>query len=243
MQDNNAKLVWFIEHPSARMWSINPYKRCGIGCVYCIAHSQGKAEPWFGPDTVTEELRSRLGQVPPDAEVGVGALVDAYPAQEEGLGVTRLALKELSRQARPFCVSTKGVLVRRDVDILMAHPAHCDVFISLCCLDERAVSVLEPNAPSVAERLGAVEALHGAGVDVQIDAAPWIPGLSDIGALLARLPSGLGVQVAPLDIRHVGAEATLAGRRFTQEQINAQYQEQRKALGQSAAVRWKNTVA
>ena len=100
MEIDDTKLVWFINHPSARIWSVNPYKACGIRCVYCIAQSQGKAEPWFGVDCVTDELIHRLAQVPVDIEVGVGSLVDAYPPEEQYFSVTRAVLTELSRQGR-----------------------------------------------------------------------------------------------------------------------------------------------
>lgn len=242
MTDDDVRLVWFIKHPSARVWSVNPYKQCGIRCVYCIARSQGKAEPWFGPDWVVAELRSRITVVPPDVEVGVGSLVDAYPREEEELGVTRLVLAELSRQARTFCVNTKSNLVQRDTDILVQHRGHCDVFISLCALDNSIISRLELNAPSVADRLQAVSALHRAGVDVNIDAAPWIPGVSDISALLNALPPGVRVQVGPLDIRHIGSEAKFAGMSFTQEQINVAYRQHREAVGNNSRVRWKDTI-
>lgn len=242
MMDDGTKLVWFIKHPSARVWSVNPYKACGIRCVYCIARSQGKAEPWFGSDRVVEELRKRLADVPQDTEVFVGALVDAYPQEEKSLAVTRLVLTELSRQVRSFCINTKSSLVQRDRDILVQHKGHCDVFMSLCSLDQGMISRLETNAPSVTDRLEAVSTLNRAGVDVNIDAAPWIPGVSDINALLAVLPEGVRVQVAPLDIRHIGSEATLAGMSFTQEQINAAYQQHREAVGNNSRVRWKETV-
>jgi len=239
MTESDTRLVWFIEHPSARIWSINPYKACGMRCVYCIARSQGKAKPWFGCDRVVDELKARLAEVPQDTEVFVGALVDAYPPDEKNFGVTRMALMELTRQARPFCINTKSNLVKRDADILLRHPGHCDVFLSLCALDQEVLSRLEINAPSVEERLCAVRDLSDAGVDVNIDAAPWIPGVSDIGALLDALPSGVGIQVAPLDIRHFGSETTLAGMRFTQEEINAAYQRHRDAIGDDNRVRWK----
>ena len=239
-QENDIKLVWFIDHPSARVWSVNPYQRCGIRCVYCIAQSQGKAEPWFGPDYVADELRSRLVKIPLDVEVEVGALVDAYPPKEEKLGLTRIVLSELSRQKRPFCINTKSDLVLRDADILVRHDGHCDVFMSLCSLDERIISRLEVNAPSAVDRLRVVFALYRAGVDVHIDASPWIPGVSDIGALLDAIPAGVRVQVAPLDIRHIGSEATIAGMRFTQEQINAAYRDHRKAVDENSRVRWKD---
>jgi len=239
MSKDDVKLVWFIEHPSARIWSINPYKQCAMRCAYCMAHAQGSAEPWFDAERLKKELATRLAEVPRDIELFVGALTDAYPPEEERLGLARIVLAELSRQNRPFCVNTKSALVQRDVDVLGQHEGHCEVLISLCCLDEEAVSTLEPNAPSVAERFQAISALRDAGVDVSIDAAPWIPGVSDIGELLERLPAGVQVQVAPLDIRHIGREATFMGKAFTQDQINTEYQEHRAVIGDSPRVMWK----
>jgi DNA repair photolyase len=209
-------------------------------CSYCIAGSQGEAEPWFGPERVTAELRDRLAEVPLEAEVFVGALVDAYPREEEALGVTRRVLQELSRQRRAFCINTKSTLVQRDVDILLRHQAHCDVYVSLCSLDQGVISRLEVNAPSVADRLRAVSALHANGVDISIDAAPWIPGASDIAALLAALPVGVGIQVAPLSIGHMGSKVELAGMRLTQETINTAYRHHRQLVGDHARVRWKD---
>lgn len=240
MAGNADRFVWFIQHPLARIWSVNPYRACGIRCVYCIAQSQGEAQPWFGPEAVVGELRARLVDVPDDKEVFVGALVDAYPPEEENLGITRLVLTELSHQERPFCVNTKSSLVQRDIDIFAGHNGHCDVLISLCSLDPNAISRLELNAPSVTERLQAVSVLNDAGVEVTIDAAPWIPGVSDIRALLEVLPEGVGVQVSPLDIRHIGFEATVAGTKFTQNQINTAYEQHRKQVGGGNRVRWKD---
>lgn len=242
MNSDDTRLVWFIQHPSARIWSVNPYKQCGIRCVYCIARSQGDAEPWFEADRVVDELRARLEQVPRDVEVFLGALADAYPAEEEHLLVTRAVLAELSRQGRPFCVNTKSNLVARDVDILAQHQGHCDVCISLCSLEQSVISRLELSAPSVSDRLEAVLALSKAGVDVNVDAAPWIPGVGDIAALVDALPAGVVVQVAPLDIRHIGPVAKLAGMTFTQEQINAAYERHREAVGGNSRVTWKDPV-
>ena len=240
--EHESKLVWFIQHPSARIWSVNLYQACGIRCVYCIARSQGKAQPWFGAGHVVDELRKRLAVVPQDTELFVGALADAYPSEEEQLGLTRLVLAELTFQARPFCVTTKSSLVQRDTDILLQHKGHCDVFMSLCSLDQDTISRLEINAPSVSDRLQTVSALHHAGVDVSIDAAPWIPGASDINALLNAIPAEVGIQVAPLDIRHIGHEATMAGMSFTQEQINMAYGQHRMSVGDNPRVRWKDPI-
>jgi len=240
MQEDNVRLVWYIKDPSARFWSVNPYKACGFGCAYCIARSWGKVDPWCGPDRVTDELRTRISEVPLDVEVSVGALADPYPPEEEQLGVTRLVLKELSRQSRSFCVNTKSPLVQRDIDILLQHDGHCDVFVSLCCLDQGIISKLEINAPSVADRLQAVSALDEAGVDVNIDVSPWIRGVTDIPALLDATPARVGIQVGSLDIRHIGAVATLGGMRFTQEQINEAYCQYIDMIGEHPRVRWKD---
>jgi DNA repair photolyase len=242
MDNDDVKLVWFILHPAARVWSVNPYRKCAIRCGYCIASSQGDADPWFGADRVVAELQARLSAVPPETEIFIGALTDAYPPEEERLEITRAVLTELSRQRRPFCIATKSKLVQRDLDILLGHRGHCDVYISLCTLDQSVVAKLEPGAASVAERLQIVSALDRAGVVVAIDAAPWIPGVSDIAALLEVLPANVAVQVAPLDIRSLGAEAKLAGMSFTQEEINRSYLRQREAVGESRRVRWKEPV-
>ena len=130
----------------------------------------------------------------------------------------------------------------RDADILLEHKAHCDVFLSLCSLDQGIVSQLELNAPPVAERLRTVWALKEAGVDINIDAAPWIPGVSDVGALLNLLPPGVGVQVAPLDLTGIGYEVALAGMRLTQEQINSAYQQHKESMGHDPRVTWKDPV-
>jgi len=236
LDSGEGRLVWFIE--AVGIWSINPYRGCYHGCVYCIAHSQGEPVPWHSPDTAIPELRAALKGVAEDTELFVGSLIDAYPPAEKRLGLTREILKELSAQARPFCVSTKSALLCRDIDILVSHPAHCDVYMSLCALDEDALRVLEPGAPSVKERLEAMTTLSDAGIDVNIDAAPWIPGISDAAALIARRPPGVGIKFAPLDLAHAGGAMTLLGRTYTQRDVNRAYDEERKRVGSVHGVVW-----
>ena len=234
--EETTRLLWFIG--GVGIWSVNPYRGCPFRCVYCIAASQGEAIPWYTADRVVPELRKALEQVPQDTEVFVGALVDAYPPVEERLGLTRAVLEELSRQKRPFCINTKSTLVCRDTDILQSHPAHCDVYLGLCSLNETALRVLEPGAPSAAERLEAIRALSSAGVDVNVDAGPWIPGVSDAEELVGRLPQGVALQFEALDIRHFGDSATILGRTYTQQGINAAYQAERRRIGDTPGVRW-----
>jgi len=233
-----SRFLWFIGEVG--VWSVNPYQRCPFRCVYCIAGSQGEAVPWHPGELVVPELRKALEQVPQGTELFVGAVVDAYPPVEEELGLTRSVLGEFSRQGRPFCINTKSTLVCRDIDILRSHPAHCDVYLGLCSLNEEALRALEPGAPSGAERLEAIRSLKSAGVDVNVDAGPWIPGVCDVEELMSRLPNGVRVQFEPLDIRRFGRTATILGQVFTQEDINAAYEVVRARFGDVPGVRWKD---
>ncbi len=215
--DEASRLTRFIGEVG--IWSVDPYQRCSFRCVYCIADSQGESTPRHSAGRVVAALRRDLEAVPPEAELFIGATADAYPPVERELGLTRLVLAEVSRQGRPFCVATKGTLVLRDIDILRDHGGHCDVYLSLATLDDEALRRLEPGAPSAGERLDAIRALHDAGVDVHVEASPWIPGVSRAEELLAALPSGVGVKFVPLDTRRFGETATILGRRFSQTEI------------------------
>ena len=231
------RFVWFIDEVG--IWSVNPYQRCSFRCVYCIAASQGEATPWYPVNQVVSESNKALDHIPSTTELFIGAMADAYPPVEEQLGITRVILKEISRQERSFCINTKSTLVCRDIDILQVHTGHCDVYISLCTLDEDAVRVLEPGSPSVAERLDAISILNDAGIDVNVDASPWIPSVSDAGGLIAALPEGVGIQFGPLDIRHFGEPARFLGRTFTQQEVNEAYMAERQRISDQPGIHWK----
>lgn len=224
------------------VWSINPYRRCQHRCLYCISSSQGESSPWFPAGAVIPALRTRLPQVPATSEIFLGAIVDGYPPIERGLGITRLILRELVDQERPFCINTKSDLVTRDIDLLREHTAHCDVYMSLCSLDDDALWVLEPGAPSSFERLEAIRLLHAAGVEVAIDASPWIPGITDARELIAQRPEGVPMQFAPLNITHLGGVITLLGRKYTQPEIDADYLITRSTVGDIDGITWKDPI-
>jgi len=239
-QDDNF-LVRKIK--SIGIWSINPYRGCAHRCVYCVARHQGDAVPWFPKEEVISELRLRLTQVSRDTELFVGSLVDAYPAEEGQLKITRIILKELSEQRRPFCIGTKSSLVCRDIDILQDHPVHCDVYLSLCSLQNDVLQSLEPGAPSVLERLNALSRLAEAGVDVNIDAAPWIPGISNAEELIRKTPKNGKIQFAPLDTLVFGGTMKLMGTKYVQEEINKAYLAERQRIGDLPGVWWKDPPA
>jgi len=233
-------LVHFI--PAVCIWSINPYQGCAHRCVYCIAGSQGESVPWHDANTLLPALREGLAQVPAEAELFIGGMVDAYPPVEAELGLTRMIVQELVAQRRPFCLNTKSDLVCREIDLLLGYPGHCDVCLSLCTLDEVALACIEPGAPSAAVRLAAVRQLCDAGIEVIIDSAPWIPGISNIEALLAVRPSGVPIQFAPLEIPHPAGAMMLCGRRYMQQEIDDAYQQERSHFSGIDYITWKDPL-
>ncbi len=233
-EEPDGDLVRFISEVG--IWSVDSYRRCSFRCVYCIAGSQGKSTPRHSADRVVAALRGELEAVPPQAELFIGATADAYPPIERELGLTRLVLGEISRRGRPFCVATKGTLVLRDIDILLGHAGHCDVYLSLATADEEVLRRLESGAPSAGERLDVIRALHAAGVDVHVDASPWIPGISRAEELLAALPPGVGVKFEPLDTRRLGDTPTVLGRRFSQAEILDAYGDAGLKVGEERVV-------
>ena len=229
-----GKFVQFIE--SVKIWSINPYNRCSHRCVYCISGSPGESAPYYTRDKVGEELKKAIQDIDPVMEMGVGAVSDAYPPIEAELNITREALIMLSSLKRKFCVNTKSDQVLRDMDILKYHQVHCDVYMSVASLNEKALKELEPFAPSVSRRLEAVMKLHAEGIAVGIDASPWIPGISCAAALRKAVPIAIPIQFTPLDIQWIDWLRTSLN--FTQEEIDRAYAEEKNKNTSMKNVTW-----
>lgn len=172
--------------------SINPYRGCEHGCIYCYArpaHAYMGLSPgldfetqlFFKPDAgrlLAAEL-SRPRYVP--KVIHIGGNTDPYQPVERRLGVTRAVLETLQRFAHPFSIISKSALIQRDLDILapMAAERLARVAISITSLDRRLARSMEPRAATPERRLGAVRALGAAGVPVTVMFAPVIPGLND----------------------------------------------------------------
>lgn len=204
--------------------SINPYRGCEHGCVYCYARpthawldlSPGldfESELFARPDLpqlLTQEL-ARPGYVP--APMTISGITDAYQPIEREWQLTRGVLETLSDCRHPTLLITKSSLIERDLDILqdMARDALVEVAISLTTLDRRLARTLEPRAAAPQRRLQTIAALSTAGIPVRVMLAPLIPMLNeaeleqllaaarDAGAVsasyvLLRLP----LEVAPL---------------------------------------------
>ncbi|MBV8803843.1 MAG: PA0069 family radical SAM protein [Sinobacteraceae bacterium] len=173
-------------------YSINPYRGCSHGCVYCYArpsHAYMGLSP--GRDFETRLFyKADAGKVL-EAELArpsyvckpimLGANTDPYQPDERHMLVTRSVLEVLNRCRHPVSIVTKGALVVRDLDLLadLARENLVTVTVSITSLDAETKRTLEPRAASPAARLRAVNQLSKAGVPVGILVAPVIPALTD----------------------------------------------------------------
>jgi DNA repair photolyase len=180
--------------------SINPYKGCEHGCVYCFArptHAYLGLSPgldfetrlFWKPDAPTlldRELR-RAGYEP--RTLALGANTDAYQPVERDLRLTRRIIEVLSAFRHPFGIITKSALVLRDLDLIapMAAEGLAGVSVSVTTLDRDLARRMEPRASTPAKRLEAIRRLADAGVPVAILVSPMIPALNDheLEAILA----------------------------------------------------------
>lgn len=172
--------------------SINPYRGCEHGCIYCFARP---THAWLGlsagldfetrlvarpdlPDVLAQELRKPGYRVAP---IAIGTNTDPYQPIEKDEKIMRDALRVLQDFKHPVAVVTKGTLIERDIDILadMAARGLARVGISLTTLDADLSRRMEPRAPAPARRLATIERLAGAGVPVRVMTSPVIPGLTD----------------------------------------------------------------
>lgn len=173
--------------------SINPYKGCSHGCIYCYArpsheyldHSAGldfETEIYYKPQAAERfeaELR-RPGYV--CEAITLGANTDPYQPDDRHLEITRSILEVAQRFNQPVSIVTKGAHVTRDLDLLadMARHNLANVFVSLTSLDKTLKRHLEPRAASPAQRLHTIETLAGAGVPTGALVAPVIPMITDV---------------------------------------------------------------
>jgi DNA repair photolyase len=172
--------------------SINPYRGCEHGCIYCYARpshaymglSPGldfESQIFFKPEAgklLEKELSNPRYQ--PEF-IHIGGNTDPYQPQERTARVTRQVLEVLERFRHPFSIITKSALILRDLDILapMAAANLCRVAISITSLDRKLARSMEPRAATPERRIAAVKGLSDAGVPVIVMFAPAIPGLND----------------------------------------------------------------
>lgn len=172
--------------------SLNPYRGCEHGCIYCYARpthawldlSPGldfETQIFAKPDAprLLREAFARPGyQCSP---IALGTATDAYQPCERKEGLCRAVLEICKECSHPVSLVTKSALVERDVDLWAALAARRlgHVALSLTTLDSTLARQLEPRASTPAARLRAMEKLAAAGVPVAVFVAPLIPGLND----------------------------------------------------------------
>ena len=172
--------------------SINPYKGCEHGCVYCFArptHSYLGLSPGldfetkiFSKPDAARLLREELRRPGYRCEViALGANTDPYQPAERDLKITRSLLEVLQEHRHPVGIITKSSLVLRDLDLLapMAEERLASVFVSITTLDRGLARTMEPRAASPDRRLATLRALSDAGVQAGVLSSPMIPGLND----------------------------------------------------------------
>ncbi|WP_435259660.1 PA0069 family radical SAM protein [Thioclava sp. FR2] len=172
--------------------SINPYRGCEHGCIYCFArptHACLNLSPGLDFETrliarpgiekvLEQELRSRNYKV---GTIAIGTNTDPYQPCEGNLRIMRNVLAVLSEFRHPTAITTKGTLVERDIDLLapMAALGLLRVGVSVTTLDSDLSRKMEPRAPSPARRLALIRRLTDAGIPVRAMVAPVVPGLTD----------------------------------------------------------------
>ena len=172
--------------------SINPYRGCEHGCIYCFArptHAYLGLSPGldfetrilFKPEAaalLTAELASPKYRCD---VVAMGTNTDPYQPVERDLKITRQILRVLSDFNNPVGIVTKNHLITRDIDILgdMAKRNLAEVFLSVTTLDRDLARTMEPRASAPHRRIAAIRELAAAGIPVGVMTAPMIPGLND----------------------------------------------------------------
>jgi DNA repair photolyase len=190
--------------------SINPYRGCEHGCIYCYArpsHAYLELSPGLDFETrlfaktnavelLKEELSKRGYRAKP---IAFGTNTDCYQPIERRHQLMRGLLQVLSDCDHPLTIVTKSALIERDIDLLapMAKKNLVKAFVSITTLDHRLARTLEPRAASPRRRVDAIRALADAGIPCGVMVAPLIPALTDksLEAIL-EAAAGAGASMA-----------------------------------------------
>lgn len=193
LEDSARSIITRNESPDISFdRSINPYRGCEHGCIYCYArpthcylgHSAGldfetKIYAKTNAAELLEQELSAPGYTP--QTIALGANTDPYQPLEKEREITRSILKVLAKTRHPVGIVTKNALVVRDIDILapMAQQGLAKVAISITSLDRKLARTMEPRASTPDKRLDALSQLTAAGIPTSVMMAPIIPALTD----------------------------------------------------------------
>ena len=172
--------------------SVNPYRGCEHGCIYCYArptHSYLNLSPGIDFETriiakvnAAQRLReafSARSYTP--MSLNIGSVTDAYQPAERKLGITRQVLEVCRDFRHPFSLITKSAGVERDIDLIapMAADRLAAVYVSITTLDPALARVMEPRAAAPDRRLRTIEKLAKAGIPVGVSVSPVIPFINE----------------------------------------------------------------
>lgn len=193
LRDNTQTIIAYNDSPDIRFEaSINPYRGCEHGCIYCYARpfheylgfSSGLdfetkiMVKQNAPELLRAELSSKKWK---PQTIAMSGVTDCYQPIERRLKLTRGCLEVLAEFRNPVALITKNSLVTRDIDVLSELARHqaVAVFISLTTLNSELRKVMEPRTSPPAARLAAIQKLSQAGIPVGVMLAPIVPGLTD----------------------------------------------------------------
>jgi len=175
-------------------WSMNPYQGCEHGCVYCYARNSHQYWGYSAgmefeqnilikknaPELLEEVLISKKWKA---ESIMLSGNTDCYQPAERKLGITRKLLQVFLKFMHPVGIITKNSLVERDIDILTELAKHrlVSVTLSLTTLDEKLKRTLEPRTSTAKGVLRTINRLSTAGIPVNVNVAPIIPGINDEG--------------------------------------------------------------
>jgi DNA repair photolyase len=230
--DASRKVITRNESPDIGFdRSINPYRGCEHGCVYCFARpthaylglSPGldfESKLFVKPDApaLLERELSAPGYTP--RTIAIGTNTDPYQPIERRYEIMRQILEVLEQAGHPVGIVTKSALVLRDVEILarMAKRNLVKVAISVTTLDPKLARIMEPRAPTPSRRIEALRQLSAAGVPTAVMVAPIVPAINDaeieriLDAAAAVGVSGAGYVMLrlPLEVRDLFREWLMA---------------------------------
>src|SRR6185436_13923514 len=188
LRDNSQTAITYNDSPDIGFdASINPYRGCEHGCIYCYARPTHEYlgfsagldfETWImvkenAPELLRKELSSPKWK---PQVIAMSGVTDCYQPVERKLKLTRRCLEVLAEFRNPVGIVTKNHLVTRDLDVLgeLARHQAAVVFISVTTLDASLAAKLEPRASLPKHRLAAIETLSQGGVPVGVMVAPVI---------------------------------------------------------------------
>ena len=249
LKDTTRSIIAYNDSPDVGFEaSINPYRGCEHGCVYCFARPNHEYLGFSAgldfetrilvkeraPELLREELNSKSWK---PQLIAVSGVTDAYQPIERRLQLTRRCLEVLVEFRNPVAIITKNELVTRDIDLLekLARYDAAMVFVSVTTLDSELARELEPRASQPGRRIEAIEQLSKAGITTGALIAPVIPGLTDHEMpSIVQAVSAAGAKIAgyvplrlPYGVAHLFEEWLSSHRPMQKEKILGRIRETR----------------